>query len=112
MKAAKADMEVSKATKKAKKADKMSDKADGAATDAAMMPKKRSKKMTMTAAGMSKMTYRCPKGDALSDAPGKCPKCGTEMEMIKSSTTVAPKMKKTKMMAKPVDAGMNADHKM
>ena len=32
------------------------------------------------------MTYKCPKGDALCDAPGKCPLCGTEMVSIKSSS--------------------------
>ena len=28
------------------------------------------------------MMYKCPSGDALCDAAGKCPKCGTEMVAI------------------------------
>jgi hypothetical protein len=34
------------------------------------------------AAGGAKMAYQCPKGCALVDAAGKCPKCGTELVAI------------------------------
>lgn len=47
----------------------------------------------MKAAPMAKMMYKCPKGDALCDTGGKCPKCGTEMVAISASKTKA-KMKK------------------
>ena len=39
--------------------------------------------------GYPVMTYKCPKGDALCDASGKCPLCGTELVPIKSSATVS-----------------------
>jgi predicted Zn-ribbon and HTH transcriptional regulator len=34
------------------------------------------------AAAGAKMAYQCPKGCALVDAPGKCPKCSTELVAI------------------------------
>ena len=47
----------------------------------------------MKAAPMTKMMYKCPKGDALCDTGGKCPKCGTEMEPISAAKKTATKKK-------------------
>ncbi len=45
----------------------------------------------MKAAPMAKMMYKCPKGDALCDTGGKCPKCGTEMVSISAAKKKAKK---------------------
>ena len=69
-----------------------------AATDAAapmVAPKKKMRKAKMAASSTAmvstKMSFKCPKGDALSDAGGKCPKCGTEMEAMVPETKMAKK---------------------
>ena len=55
--------------------------AAAAATTAAAPAKKMVKKAAAKtmATSSSKMMYKCPKGDALCDTGGKCPKCGEEM---------------------------------
>ena len=64
---------------------------------------KKAKHSTM-GAGSSKMTYKCPMGDALCDAAGKCPKCGMEMvaisgekqKILRKRKVVAPAMEMKK----------------
>ena len=51
--------------------------AAAAAAPAKKMVKKAAAKTMATSS--SKMMYKCPKGDALCDTGGKCPKCGEEM---------------------------------
>ena len=73
--------------------------------DSAKMTSVKMKKATKVAAisTSTAMTFKCPKGDALADSGGKCPKCGTEMVAI--GATAAPKKatkKAMKMEAAPV----------
>lgn len=49
--------------------------ADAAAKPAAKKPAAKKPAATHT----HKMTHKCPKGCALTDAAGKCPKCGADM---------------------------------
>ena len=44
--------------------------------------KKAVKAAPTAAAAATKMTHQCPKGCSVVDAPGKCPKCSTELVAI------------------------------
>ena len=88
--------------------------APAAATDAAApmaAPKKKMRKAKAAASSSAmpstKMTFKCPKGDALSDAGGKCPKCGTEMEAM--MPMAAPKMAKKASAKKEMKEMPKAD---
>jgi predicted RNA-binding Zn-ribbon protein involved in translation (DUF1610 family) len=95
---------------KVKKAKMMAKPVTGAAsthameidsTHAATMKVRKTKKMAIAATSTA-MTFKCPKGDAVSDGGGKCPKCGTEMvsmgaeaspkKAVKKAAKKAPKM--------------------
>ena len=65
---------------------------------APMTAKKKSVAKSSTM-GMPKMMYKCPKGDALCDTGGKCPKCGEEMVSISGGAA-------KKMKAKPAETKM------
>ena len=86
--------------KKAADATKMAAAAPKAEMKAAapMTAKKKSVAKSSTM-GMPKMMYKCPKGDALCDTGGKCPKCGEEMVSISGGAA-------KKMKAKPAETKM------
>jgi hypothetical protein len=95
-----APAKVKKATKPAMKMP-----AHSTTLDSAKMASVKVKKAAKVAAisTSTAMTFKCPKGDAVADSGGKCPKCGTEMVAI--GATAAPKKaakKAMKMEAAPV----------
>jgi Cu/Ag efflux protein CusF len=61
------------------------------------------------AAGAAKMAYQCPKGCALVDAAGKCPKCGTELVAIGGGA--AKKAEKAKAPAAAAPAAVKEEVK-
>jgi hypothetical protein len=98
-----APAKVKKAVKPAMKMPTHSTELDSAKM-ASVKVKKAAKTTKVAAISTSTaMTFKCPKGDAVADSGGKCPKCGTEMVAI--GATAAPKKaakKAMKMEAAPV----------
>jgi hypothetical protein len=95
-----APVKVKKAVKPAMKMPAHSAEVDSAKMSSAKM-KKATKAAVMSTS--TTMTFKCPKGDALADSGGKCPKCGTEMVAIGASAAPKKAAKKAmKMEAAPV----------
>jgi hypothetical protein len=66
---------------------------------AAPVKMKKAKKMAVAATSTA-MTFKCPKGDAISDGGGKCPRCGTEMVAMEAAAAPKKAAKKAAKMEK------------
>jgi nucleoid-associated protein YgaU len=70
--------------------------ADAVVTKPAMAAKHTAHKAAATT-GIAKMSYTCPKGDALSDGACKCPKCGAQMVPMTAAAATKKATKKAEM---------------